>query len=104
MEQPQVSSHFPAQAHFASFPTDINTCLADDSSLPEEPPLCGAAEDPARPPHAELCVYGRCLARSIFPTMSAQTSRAWTYAAWIDAGLSGGQVLFSTSKWRLSKE
>lgn len=58
MKRPEAVSHFPQREHFASFPTDIDTCLEDDSPLPEEPPLCVPSADPTEIPSAELCVYG----------------------------------------------
>jgi hypothetical protein len=58
MKQPNAVSHFPQRGHFTSFPDDIDTCLEDDSPLPDEPPLCEPTSDPDDIPSAELCVYG----------------------------------------------
>lgn len=58
LEKPKVLSHLPQRAHFESFDQDVDTCLADETPLPEVPPPCEAQLDDGAPPKAEICLYG----------------------------------------------
>jgi hypothetical protein len=55
MKQPTVRSHLPTQPDFASFPTNIDVCLQDDSPLPDVPPPCEADPPSTTLPQANVC-------------------------------------------------
>ncbi len=59
MKQPFVWSHLPGQtSQFASFPADVDACLADPTENPPTPPPCDGVPPAGGVPSAELCVYG----------------------------------------------
>ncbi len=57
MKQPTVSSHLPGAGTHASFPTNVDQCLADPPSEESLPDPCEAAPATGEPPRAELCAY-----------------------------------------------
>jgi len=57
-EQPVARSHLPGGLEFASFPVDVDACLADESPNPPTPPPCKPTQSPGKPPSAEICLYG----------------------------------------------
>lgn len=60
MKQPQVASHLPQQGHFASFPQDVDACLAaDPGDVPTEPEPCEPTVDDGGAPSANICVYAK---------------------------------------------
>jgi len=67
MKQPAVSSHLPQKGHFASFPKDVDACLAGDpGEIPPEPDPCKPTVDDGGAPSANICVYAKSVPNQSF--------------------------------------
>lgn len=56
--QPVAFFHYPGGGELASFPVDVEACLADEAPNPPPPPPCEETPPQGAVPTAEVCIFG----------------------------------------------
>lgn len=96
-DQPDAWSKWPQDVRFASFPVDVDACLASTPELPEPAPRCEPSrQEPEPTPDVNACTFMRKRLLGAFPTNSDEHMCIEDLLAWHAGGISREQVIVST--------